>query len=136
MEGHRTTEAILHSGADHLDDALEVGIDPAVAALALGAADGQEGEVVLLHNGLGDPVTGLADKLQGGLGVAALHGVDDLGADVVQGQFDIHPQGSGEADGGIRIDGKNFLVGVVFTEDFDDNGRQTGFAHAALTCQG
>ena len=117
---------------EHADDFLEVGVDRAVAPGCLRTADGQKGEAVALDHGVKDAEARLVEHLDGLAVLAALRGLDDFVADVVDRVLDMDAQRRGQADGRVCVDGEDALAGEGLHQLADDRRAQRGLADAAL----
>ena len=121
---------------EHADDFLEVGVDRAVTPGRLRTADGQKGEAVALDHGVKDAEARLVEHLNGLPVLAALRGLDDFVADVVDRVLDVHAQRRGQAHGRVCVDGEDALAGEGLHQLADDRRTQRGLADAALTGNG
>ena len=121
---------------EHADDFLEVGVDRAVAPGGLRTADGEKGKAVALDHGVEDAEARLVEHLDGLPVLAALRGLDDLIADVVDRVLDVHAQRRGQADGRVGVDGEDALAGKSLHQLAHDRRAQRGLANAALPRDG
>ena len=119
-----------------VDDLLQIGVHLAVAARRLRPADGEKREPLLLHHGVENAVSCLAQQLDGLPGRTVLHRGHDALADVVQRLFHLNAQRGGQSHRRVGVDGQNTLVGVRFSQQPHKGGGDGGFAHAALTGDG
>ena len=134
--GLAVNDHIVEVPAQQADDLFQIGVHLTVAAGGLRAADGKEGELLLLHHGVEDAVAGLAEQLDGLSRRAVLHRGDDALADIVQRLSDLYAQRGGKSHGGVGVDGEDTAVRVGFRQQPDEGRGDGGLAHAALTGHG
>ncbi len=127
---HDVVEAV----GEHADDFLEIRVDLAVAAGALRPADGQKREARHLHQRIENTKARLGKKLERLSGLAVFHAVDDAHANPVEREFDVYTKSNRQADGGIRVDRKDLLVGILLDKRPHDARTDRRFADAALAC--
>ena len=134
--GLAVDDDIVKVAGEHADDFLQIGVDGAVAARRLGAADGEEGEALALDHRVEDAEACLVEDLDGLTVLAALGDLDDLVADIVERVGDGDAQRGRETDRGVGVDGEDALAGVRVHKLADDGGAETRLADAALARYG
>ena len=131
--GFAVDDDIVEAVGENADDFLEVGVDLAVAARALRAANGQKSKARHLDQRVKNAETRLAQKFQSLFGFAVFHTVNDTHANIVQRQLYVHTKSNGQADSGVCVDGQDLLVGVLLHQKTDNRGADGGLSDTALS---